>query len=206
MAGSLCSSLCRGGCQTFPQCSPILSVIKPLSDTQLQTSSASKALHYSASPSEPVSVHCSHLQQTHVTKLVTEQSCWGLGTKVLTQHSQGRSLVRKSHFLSPLNKQQIICFPSISTEALFSTLFSTCADQSQISQTDGESLLSSNVSKTHPHKQEQTHTYRPRRTSSQNSKVKSKRSTTSPQAGIAQSPSVLSGRVSKHTFPIQTFC
>lgn len=46
---------------------PILSVMKPLSDTQLQTSSTSKTSHYSVSPSEPVSAQCSHLQQLHAT-------------------------------------------------------------------------------------------------------------------------------------------
>lgn len=55
MAGSLCFSLCRGCCQTLPQHSPILSVIKLLGDMQLQTSYTSKTLHYSVSQSEPVS-------------------------------------------------------------------------------------------------------------------------------------------------------
>lgn len=67
MAGSLYFSLCRGCCQTLLQQSAILSVIKPLRDTRLQTPSTSKTLHYSVSLSQPVSVHCGHLQDIHAT-------------------------------------------------------------------------------------------------------------------------------------------
>lgn len=67
MAGSFHFSLCTGCCQVLPQHSAILSVIKPLCDTRLQTPSTSKTLLYSVSPSQPVSVHCSHLQGIRTT-------------------------------------------------------------------------------------------------------------------------------------------